>query len=76
MIVTGKEVIFDDAVTSADAHGNNVAWCCPLCKHPVLFVCRKDQKGFNNKYTVCKGCKKKYTIIPEDSGSLRILQEK
>ncbi len=28
------------AATQAHALGNNAAWCCPVCDHPVLFVYR------------------------------------
>jgi hypothetical protein len=72
MKVTNAVVLFGGVATLTDSHGNNVAWCCPSCGHPVLFVCRDNQQGFNEKYTDCKGCSRKYTIIPEENGLLKI----
>jgi len=63
MSVTGCGVLYDNKPTKADPFGNNVAWACPRCKHPVLFVCAKiATKGFDGKFTACSGCGAEYTI--------------
>lgn len=42
---------------SADCFGNNVAFSCPRCGHPVLAIARKNQRGSDASHpTKCKGC--------------------
>ncbi len=45
----------------ADPYGNNVAFKCYGCDHPVLAIARKNQRGYDEKHpTTCKKCGKKY----------------
>jgi len=58
MKVTNFEVFdADNNKVSADAHGNNIAFICPRCGHPVLAVMFENQRGSSReKPTLCKGC--------------------
>jgi len=39
-----------------DAHGNNIAFICPDCGHPVLAVMLANQRGSSSEHsTSCKG---------------------
>ena len=41
-----------------DAFGNNVAFSCPKCGHPMLAIMRKSQRGSDvNNPAVCRACK-------------------
>ena len=41
-----------------DAFGNNVAFKCPDCGHPVLAIVRKDQRGSSkDKFAECPHCR-------------------
>lgn len=41
----------------ADAHGNNVAFSCPLCGCPVLATALENQRGSDQHHPAnCKGC--------------------
>jgi hypothetical protein len=47
----------------ADAFGNNLAFCCPDCGHPILAVALENQRGSDDQHpAVCKGCKKQYVL--------------
>ena len=72
MKTTDCRIYYNGKLTQADAIGNNVAWMCPGCSHPVLFVCLENQKGFDGKYTDCKGCGKAYTLLAESESTLVI----
>lgn len=40
-----------------DAFGNNVAFVCPECGHPMLAIMRDYQRGSSlNNPAVCRGC--------------------
>jgi len=73
MKVTDCQISFKGRPTPADAYGNNVAWSCPVCGHPLLFVCRKGWKGFDGKRTNCKQCGALFTIRPQ-SGNLLVIE--
>ena len=52
--------------TKAMGHGNNVAWACAKCTHPILFEYR--QAGFGSIPTnpvVCPGCGMRYYLEPK-----------
>lgn len=50
----------------AHPDGNNVAWICPKCGHPVLFVYLRGRIGSSRlNPTVCRGCGARYYISPE-----------
>jgi hypothetical protein len=47
----------------ADAHGNNIAFCCTSCGHPVLAVALENQRGSDPEHpAVCKGCGAAYFL--------------
>lgn len=47
----------------ADPFGNNIAFACFCCKHPVLAIARKHQRG-NSKTNpaACRRCETRYFI--------------
>ncbi len=48
---------------NVDAFGNNVAFLCNKCGHPVLAVVRKDQRGNSIKNpAVCRECGEEFVI--------------
>ena len=47
----------------ADAHGNNVAFTCSKCSHPVLASALENQRGSDFDHPVdCKGCGRGYWL--------------
>ena len=41
----------------ADAFGNNVAFRCPRCSHPILAIARSHQRGSDeHNPAACRGC--------------------
>ncbi len=47
----------------ADAHGNNIAFSCSECGHPILAVALENQRGSDEDHpAVCKGCGAKYFL--------------
>ena len=47
----------------ADAFGNNVAFACSKCGHPVLAISRKNQRGSDQEHpSRCKGCGRGYFL--------------
>lgn len=58
-------IIMDDAGAeiSADAFGNNVAFCCSRCGHPVLAIALENQRGYDEDHpAACKGCGRSYFL--------------
>ena len=49
--------------TDAMADGNNVAWVCPNCGHPVLFVYRG--RGGNAQNPVACPCGRQFYLDPQ-----------
>ena len=42
---------------SADAFGNNLAFNCWVCSHPVLAIALENQRGSDEDHlAVCRGC--------------------
>jgi len=42
---------------AADSHGNNVAFNCFSCGHPVLAIAREHQRGSSEECpAACKNC--------------------
>jgi len=70
-------LVFDAAGNeiSADPHGNNLAFCCPACGHPVLAVALANQRGSDEAHpAVCRGCAARYFLdIRSGSEKLYIL---
>jgi hypothetical protein len=68
MRITGFSV-FDargDEV-AADAFGNNVAFECTRCCHPVLAVALENQRGSSEaKPALCRGCGAKFVLEVRD----------
>ena len=58
----------------ADPHGNNIAFCCFDCGHPILAVALENQRGFDEVHpAACRGCKVKYFLdIRSNAGKLYI----
>ncbi|MCE4370407.1 hypothetical protein [Xanthomonas hortorum] len=47
----------------ADAHGNNVAFCCFTCRHPIVAVSLENQRGSDEQHPAsCKGCGVRYFL--------------
>ena len=47
----------------ADASGNNVAFSCSSCGHPVLATALENQRGYDEEHpATCKGCSKQYVL--------------
>ena len=53
----------DGAEMPADAHGNNVAFCCPHCRGPILVVALANMRGSDENHpAACRGCGTKYFL--------------
>ena len=58
-------LIMDEAGTEirADAFGNNVAFLCWQCGHPVLATALENQRGYDEEHpAVCRGCGRSYFL--------------
>jgi hypothetical protein len=63
----GPEVEFEFEGVPARVHpdGNNIAWCCPDCGHPLIFVYRIGRAGSSlDNPTQCIGCDSRFYIEP------------
>jgi len=53
----------DGAEIPADAFGNNVAFSCWHCGHPVLVTTLENQRGSDEKHlSKCRGCGQGYFL--------------
>jgi transcription elongation factor Elf1 len=53
----------DGNALPADAFGNNVAFACRGCGHPVLAIANENQRGSDEAHpTACKGCGRGYFL--------------
>jgi DNA-directed RNA polymerase subunit RPC12/RpoP len=53
----------DGAEISADAHGNNVAFCCQHCGGPVLAIALANMRGSDEDHpAACRRCGIKYFL--------------
>lgn len=60
------EFIFEGAPTVVGADGNNLAWACPDCGHPLLFVYRRGRAGSAvTSPSRCGACAASFFIRPE-----------
>ena len=54
---------------AADPKGNNVAFSCQICGHPILADAGRDEKGRLQKHPVervkCIACKADYSLSKE-----------
>jgi len=64
MTVTGYIGVYSNGnEAEIDAHGNNVAFSCNVCGHPVLAVAREHQRGYSSENpAICKKCNAQYFI--------------
>jgi NAD-dependent SIR2 family protein deacetylase len=62
--LTGCNFQHAGAATLVHARGNNAAWCCPSCGHPVLFVYR-GRGGRAGNPSQCPGCPAIYYLDPQ-----------
>jgi transcription elongation factor Elf1 len=47
----------------ADPFGNNVAFECPNCGHPVLAIALDNQRGSDEEHPAkCRGCGRSYFL--------------
>jgi DNA-directed RNA polymerase subunit RPC12/RpoP len=64
--VTGAKFQYDGKPTKAMGHGNNVAWACAKCSHPILFEYRQAGYGSIPTNPVrCPECGMKYYLEPK-----------
>jgi len=61
-----REVAFQyQGPTQVHADGNNVAWKCQACDHPILFVYQNGRIGSGPRSpTECPGCQTRYYLEP------------
>jgi len=64
MKITNFLVMDEDGLeVASDPHGNNVAFCCIKCGHPILAVALENQRGSDEEHPVaCRGCEAKYFL--------------
>ena len=64
MTITGFVGVYSDGTEAKiDAQGNNVAFSCNKCGHPVLAIAREHQRGYSsNNPAICQGCNEQYFI--------------
>ena len=64
MKITGFLTMDDMGVEiAADTHGNNIAFACFSCGHPVLAIARENQRGSDEKHPAdCKSCGDEYFL--------------
>jgi len=61
--VTGLNAWSQSQAVPADAHGNNVAFACLNCNHPVLATLMPHQRGSSaEKPTQCRACSASYWV--------------
>lgn len=67
--ITGFIGVYSDGTSAkVDAHGNNVAFACPSCGHPVLAIAREHQRGSSStKPATCRGCGQDLFIEPREN---------
>jgi predicted RNA-binding Zn-ribbon protein involved in translation (DUF1610 family) len=61
--LTGINCTHNGLVTQVHARGNNMAWRCPACGHPILFVYR-GRGGAPANPAECPGCNVLYHLVP------------
>lgn len=68
MKITGFLILdHDGALIRADAFGNNVAFACSECGHPVLATALENQRGSDRQHlSECRGCQTGYFLDVRD----------
>jgi len=58
----------------ADPHGDNIAFSCLACGHPVLAIAGNSQRGSDEEHAaICKGCGQKHFLdVREHTSKLYI----
>jgi len=52
-----RYIKYEQMTVRCDAFGNNVAFVCPKCGHPMLAIIREDQRGSDaNNPAICRSC--------------------
>lgn len=69
MKITDFQLIGADGVAlNSDAFGNNVAFNCIQCRHPILAILRPNQRGSSIDAVVeCRGCQSGYYLDVDES---------
>ena len=64
MKITGFLVLDSDGrEIPADPHGNNLAFSCMACGHPIVAVALENQRGSDEGHpATCKGCNAQYFL--------------
>ena len=64
MKITNFLILDGDGVEiQADAFGNNVAFSCSACLHPVLATALENQRGSDEEHPcACKACGRRYFL--------------
>ncbi len=60
-----KFVILDGQgdVLPSDANGENLAFSCPCCGHPIIASSKKGKRGSNEDTpSICKSCNEMYFL--------------
>ncbi len=53
----------DGEEIEADPHGNNIAFSCESCGHPILAIALENQRGSDADHPAkCRGCGKEYFL--------------
>lgn len=56
---------FEESPVVINADGNNVAWTCPDCGNPILFVYRQGRTGSSAAAPArCAGCEAGFFLEP------------
>ena len=63
--VTGAKFHYEGKETKAMGHGNNVAWACAKCTHPILFEYRQAGYGSIPTNPVVCPCGMRYYLEPK-----------
>ena len=66
--LSGCEFWFESQLTDVHASGNNAAWACAYCGHPILFTYR-GKGGRKESPAACQGCGRQYYLSPEFKSS-------
>ena len=75
MRITGMTVYYEGNPLLTDAQGNNAAFQCPKCKHPVLLVTAGGTRGMSaNSPAECPNseCSRKYVLSRVDAKEIHI----
>ena len=50
-------------IVEADPHGNNIAFCCMECRHPIVAVALENQRGWDEDHPATwRKCEARYFL--------------